>query len=42
MLDKFLLKAVHRGAWEGIFKLFALRNVDFGKGCDNFKSITPQ
>ena len=37
MLDKLLLKAVHRGGKE--FKLFALRNVDFGKVCDNLKSM---
>ena len=37
MLDKLLFKAVHRGGKE--FKLFALRNVDVGKGCDNMKSM---
>ena len=36
MVDKLILKATHRGGKE--FKLFVLRNVDCGKGCDNLKS----
>ena len=36
MVDKLILKATHRGGKE--LKLFVLRNMDCGEGCNNLKS----